>query len=59
MPTVNNRGPLFWGSAFGSSPGGATLLLLSAVVSHRAEDQLTSFIGLLDQFWTWSISPDS
>ena len=22
MPTVNNRGPLFWGSAFGSGPGG-------------------------------------
>ena len=25
MPTVNNGGPLFWGSACGSSPGGATL----------------------------------
>ena len=23
MPTVNNRGRLFWGSAFGCSPGGA------------------------------------
>ena len=22
MPTVNNRGRLFWGLAFGSSPGG-------------------------------------
>jgi hypothetical protein len=21
MPTVNNRGRLFWGAAFGSSPG--------------------------------------
>jgi hypothetical protein len=24
MPTVNNRGPFLWASAFGSSPGGAT-----------------------------------
>jgi hypothetical protein len=24
MPTVNNRGRLFWGSAFGCEPGGAT-----------------------------------
>ena len=24
MPTVNNRGRVFGGSAFGSSPGGAT-----------------------------------
>jgi hypothetical protein len=23
MPTVHNGGPLFWDSAFGSSPGGA------------------------------------
>jgi hypothetical protein len=24
MPSVNNAGRLFWGSACGSSPGGAT-----------------------------------
>jgi hypothetical protein len=32
MPTVNNRGRLFWGSAFGSSPGGQSSPATTPVV---------------------------
>jgi hypothetical protein len=40
MPTVNNRGPLFWSSACGSSPKGATESAASdfpvAALSHES-----------------------